>query len=154
MGTQKVHSVFPVDNRKVMAFDDAFQQYSLNSLRVLQPSSNSSKSIKLYQLLSNVCLRITWTSTFKIRQWLIVTYAVLQIKVFQLTSNYKVKFKAPKSCRRHVENQLRGLRWVGTWPCKILGYFWKKTKTKKKQWHETTCNYWSQHITFLKDLIC
>ena len=37
-----------------------------------------------------------------------------------MTGNYKVKFEASESCRRHVGNKIRGLRGVETWPCKFM----------------------------------
>lgn len=52
----------------------AFQQYFLNSLRVLQSFSGNSNNIKLYQLPSKVRSRTTWASTFKIDQQIMVRY--------------------------------------------------------------------------------
>ena len=86
MGAQEIHSVLSVHSGKVMTADilsGAFQQYSLNSLRILQPVSHNSNSIELYQLPSNVCSRTTWTSTFNIDQRFMVRYAnsILQSEV-------------------------------------------------------------------------
>ena len=68
---------------------------------------------------------------------------VLQIKIFQLTGNYKVRFEASQLARKHVKNQARSLTEVGTLPCKILGFFEKKTM---KQDYLKLLS--SQHITF------
>ena len=68
MGTQKIHSVFPVHDRKVMAADilsGAFQQYSLNSLRIYN-HPQAIQIVELYHLPSNICSGTTWASTFKI----------------------------------------------------------------------------------------
>ena len=47
-----------------------------------------------------------------------INNTVLQIRVFQLTGNYKTEAKASGSGRRHVENQLgisgsTGKQWMG-----------------------------------------
>ena len=68
METQKIHSVFPVHKRMVMAADilsGAFQQYSLNSLRVYN-HPQAIKIVELYQLPSVACSGTTWASTLKI----------------------------------------------------------------------------------------
>ena len=76
MGTQKIHSVFPVHDRKVMAADilsGAFQQYSLNSLRIYN-HPQAIQIVELYHLPSNVCSGTTWASTFKIVHSVIFRY--------------------------------------------------------------------------------